>query len=60
MAVVRIFCSNYFFVLSLPFPSQNDHFATERQAGDPAEQNQGVPPEIHTAVFLKFPHLSLH
>lgn len=36
----------------LLFSSQNDHLAAERQADDPAEQGQGVPPEIPAAVFL--------
>lgn len=40
----------------MPSP-QNDHLATDRQAEAPAEQSQGVPPEIHTAVFLNF-HIS--
>lgn len=40
---------------SFPPSSQNDYLATNRQTDDPAEQSQGVPPEIHTAVFLNCP-----
>ena len=40
------------FGLPLSSPSQNDHLATDRQADDPAEQSQRVPPELHTAVFI--------
>lgn len=35
-------------------PCQDDHLAAKRQAADPVEQSQGVPPEIHPAVFLNF------
>jgi len=38
----------------LLFPAQNDHPTTDGQTEDPAEQSQGVPPEIHPAVFLNF------
>lgn len=38
----------------LPLPAQNDHLATNGQAEDLAEQSEGVPSEIHPAVFLDF------
>lgn len=41
------FCHFVFFLCC-----QDDHPATEGQAPDPAEQREGIPPEIHSSVFL--------